>query len=397
MSACLVILTVGTGTAGKFSHLEQGLINTLRALRPRAYWLVPSASPDSIAVAEIVREGLNAEMPSAFSPWSAEVPCKPIALHDSLEDCRATVREVIRRAAGELRAGERLLVNPTSGTKQMSAGATLAALDEGVGEIVFTVGERADGVVKTGTERIETFDASWYFADRDLALARELFAAGSHLAAARILEKHRACDSLAAAARSVHEWCRLNYSGAATEAETANVPWRTHLRALAQKGGAPSPLLVADLLDATRFAHGIGDPEWALSLGYKTLEAAIQFRVLEDLKLAPPYHRSDLLLAGPPAWLGKKICNMAGEDDVVRLGFRDLAELLRHSREPLAVALLKDQTLMRSVDARNEVTHALRTVSGAHVQGMINHATALFRSYLPLPKITARPNVLRAP
>jgi len=394
--SCLLILTVGTGTAGRHSNLAQGLINTLRTLRPRAFWLVPSTSPDSIAVADLIRDELASTLPGTFALWAADAPYRCIARHDSLEDCRAAVREVIRCALRERCVGERLLVNPTSGTKQMSAGATLAALDEGIGEIVFTVGEREDGVVKTGTERIETFDASAYFAERDLVLARELYAAGSHLAATCVLEKHPAFERPAAAARSVHEWCRLNYAAAATAAARAHATSQAHLQALARvaESTAPSALLVADLLDGAGFAHRLGDPEWALSLGYKTLEAAIQHRAFEDLQLSPPYRSDALLAACPPAWLAAKIRNSANDDGIVRLGLRNLAELLRAGREPLATALLADRALLRLVDARNEVTHALRTITATDSQQMVERADHLFRRHLALPQIPARPDVL---
>jgi hypothetical protein len=36
----LLILTVGTGTKGEHSNLAQGLVNTLRQLRPRLFWFV---------------------------------------------------------------------------------------------------------------------------------------------------------------------------------------------------------------------------------------------------------------------------------------------------------------------------------------------------------------------
>lgn len=57
----LLILTVGTGTAGKpacaghadrHSDVAQGLASTIRQVRPRKFWLVPSASEESTHVAE---------------------------------------------------------------------------------------------------------------------------------------------------------------------------------------------------------------------------------------------------------------------------------------------------------------------------------------------------------
>ena len=52
-----LILTVGTGTAGKHSDIAQGLANTIRQVRPRKFWLLPSASEKSISVTEGTIEG----------------------------------------------------------------------------------------------------------------------------------------------------------------------------------------------------------------------------------------------------------------------------------------------------------------------------------------------------
>ena len=152
----LLILTVGTGTAGRHSDLASGLRRTLELLNPRKFWLVPSTAPDSLAIADLIAEG-HASYGGRF----------PLEHPDDLESSRQHIRSVIRRVRGQVKEGERLLVNPTSGTKQMTAAATLAALDEQIGDIVFTTGDRADGVVKTGTERITAFNPAGYFRERD--------------------------------------------------------------------------------------------------------------------------------------------------------------------------------------------------------------------------------------
>lgn len=74
----LLILTVGTGTRGEHSNLAQGLVNTLGKLRPRLFWLVPSTSPESLAVAELVRDGAPTGLPvSTLGHGSALPPNRP--------------------------------------------------------------------------------------------------------------------------------------------------------------------------------------------------------------------------------------------------------------------------------------------------------------------------------
>jgi hypothetical protein len=250
VNSTILVLTVGTGTAGPTSNLVVGLRRTIELLAPRLYWLLPSGSSDSIATADLVREGMP-----GFQQWSADSPYRLIVQHDSLEDCRRAVREVIAAARSKLKAEEKLVLNPTSGTKQMSAGATLAALDMGIGEIVFTVGERADGVVKAGTERIERFDASTYHAERDGRLAVELAASGSYSAAARILERHPCFREKADLARCLSEWSNLNYERARATAARSRHPELYRVRAVltelasaAKPGAPPSEIVAADLL-----------------------------------------------------------------------------------------------------------------------------------------------------
>jgi hypothetical protein len=202
----LLILTVGTGTAGKYSDVAAGLARTIDLTAPRRFWLVPSRSEKSLPVADLIRESVR--NPDAFCPWSDVQAYRAIEDPDDIHQCRCVLREVIQKANGELRADERLVVNPTSGTKQMSAGATLAALDEEIGEIMFTVGERADGVVKTGTERMATLSTRQFLLERDLGLAGELFVAGAFYAAAKILKRYSEPEALAAretALRKRHE------------------------------------------------------------------------------------------------------------------------------------------------------------------------------------------------
>jgi len=111
MNDCLLILTVGTGTAGPYSNLAQGLTNTLSQVQPRLFWLVPSGYPDSTAIADLVRE--SAPTGSCFQSWNTSTLYCSIAEPDDLFVCRSTLRQVIACARRCLERGERLLVNPT--------------------------------------------------------------------------------------------------------------------------------------------------------------------------------------------------------------------------------------------------------------------------------------------
>jgi hypothetical protein len=92
----LLILTVGTGTAGRHSDVAQGLANTIRLVRPRKFWLVPSASEKSTPVADLIRETV-ADLGS-FAPWKQSAHYHAIPNHDDIHECRRLLREVIAAA-----------------------------------------------------------------------------------------------------------------------------------------------------------------------------------------------------------------------------------------------------------------------------------------------------------
>jgi hypothetical protein len=106
-----LILTVGTGTAGKHSDVAQGLANTIRQVQPRKFWLVPSASDKSNPVADLIRETV-ADLDS-FAHRSESAPYHAIANHDEIHERRRRVREVIAAAKHELRQDERLPTAPS--------------------------------------------------------------------------------------------------------------------------------------------------------------------------------------------------------------------------------------------------------------------------------------------
>jgi hypothetical protein len=288
----LIILTVGTGveTRSNQSDVRSGLLATLSKINPRAIWLVPSSSCDSTSSADIIRENLPPELRLAFQHWDRDLGLAYRCINDpdDLEDCRKTVREVVRKARTILMEGERLIINPTSGTKQMSAGATLAALDEEIGDIQFTVGERRDGVVRSGTEQIASFDSSSYFEDRDLATAEELFKAGAFSSAAKILHGHKSARMKCARSKALcmHEWHRFNHNEAARQAKRFSESLARHLEILAAEPEISANLL-RDLLASADDLRLWGDYDESLARYYRAAELAAKVILADSYGLLP--------------------------------------------------------------------------------------------------------------
>ena len=363
----LLILTVGTGTAGKYSDLLSGLRTTVEKLAPRQFWLVPSTFPDSLAIAKLLAENT----PGCQGLFSLEHP-------DDLESCRQHIRNVIVTARSALQPGERLLVNPTSGTKQMTAAATLAALDELVGDIVFTTGDRADGVVITGTERITAFEPAAFFRERDLKLAQEFFEAGDFYAAERVLKPHNhVLASQWATAFTCHHWRRFDYDKAKCYDQGLGLGNRTSFD------------ILADIFAWADHAIRHGDPDEGMRLTYKALERAARFALEEKTGIRPNeagrYAVQSLVALNTTLLL-------EGRGEQVALGLQELIRVLRDMGHALGLGF--DSALYGLAIIRNEATHLIRPVEAREAQAFHDRALNLIRSAWPTFQPTIIPSTL---
>lgn len=360
-----LILTIGAGT-GKAPTLLEGMLATLNALKPERYWLVPSSSPDSVTTADLIRE----EHPAGFQPWSDSHPYRAIEQHDDLFDCRSAIREVIARARqfkGELQ------INPTSGTKQMSAGATLAALDEEIGEIVFTVGERREGIVVSGTEQMAGFSTGEFFREKALREANILYQSGAFHAAGQLLKKWKgdpAVDKAILIARCAHDWHRLNYRDAAGAAARFDAKISEHLNKLARavENNDPSKTVLGDLLASADDLRRWGDAEEAATRSYKAMEYAIRMVLCRALNIRPPFKQEyfkDVPLKEPPT---------------IPPGLRQMMVILQAIQDPFAEEY---NQLREPLRIRNEAMHDIRPVNPGEAQSLCDRIWNAIQRHFP--------------
>jgi hypothetical protein len=381
----LLILTVGTGTAGAHSNVAEGLANTIRLVGPRRFWLVPSASEKSMPVADLIRD-MVADL-GAFTPWSESDDYHAIPNHDDIHECRRLAGEVIAAAKRELRPGESLIVNPTSGTKQMSAGATLAALDAEVDQICFTSGERVDGVVKTGTEKVQAFDLRGFLFQRDLRTADELFHHGAFYAASRVLKGYSQVEALRGreTALCLHEWQRMNYTKAATHAAKFSEELRAHLNNLSGTDAFGASAL-GDLLAGADELLRWGDGEEALARYYRGAEQAAKVRLAEAHSLRPPYQLENLLSILPAGChLAQDFQRSQPRNGIILLTAQRAWEVLLACQDPMAASYFADQKLQAGLKRRNESMygHGQEPVELLQVQAVAASLRHLLQQHLP--------------
>jgi hypothetical protein len=246
----------------------------------------------------------------------------------------------------------------------MSAGATLAALDEEIGDIVFTVGPRYEGVVVTGKEELVDFSTEWYLTERTLREADLLYRNGAFAAAAKLLERWKAPDAVQAAkwARLCHEWQRLNYRKAADIAASISAAHNEHLDRLARAGEDRryTEDVLADLIRGADDLRGWGDHEEAAARYYKVVEYAARMRLAIALQRDPPFRMVDL--HGLPA--DQRTLNQLrpNRDGTCTPGLALTMELLVAAGDPMALMYRDSREPSRSLSLRNDTMHDVRPI-----------------------------------
>ena len=326
VSPCF-LFTVGTGTAGRHSNLAQGLVNSiLKTPSHSVVGLVPSSSPDSVGIAELViedvcirRKDLDISIVARFSNPDGLLTCR--------REFRLLLQQLNQAGRGEL------TVNPTSGTKQMTAAATLACLDEGLGRLAFITGERADGVVKTGTEQLQPVDAARLLAEQRIRAALILLEHGDFAAAARLSSLAGNFFPFATAATAtLAEWHRLNYAQA-LRAASGIEDLAEARRSLDRLRAAPEFSIErgADMLALAERELRFDRPEEALSAVYRAVELLSKARLCE-------------LDCPPDQWFAENLIRRFNPDERLR---KDLLSMQQANPDkPLMLGLVKCLTLL---------------------------------------------------
>lgn len=326
VSPCF-LFTVGTGTAGRHSNLAQGLVNSiLKTPSHSVVGLVPSSSPDSVGIAELViedvcirRKDLDISIVARFSNPDGLLTCR--------REFRLLLQQLNQAGRGEL------TVNPTSGTKQMTAAATLACLDEGLGRLAFITGERADGVVKTGTEQLQPVDAARLLAEQRIRAALILLEHGDFSAAARLSSLAGNFFPFATAATAtLAEWHRLNYANA-LRAASGFEDLAEARRSLDRLRAAPEFSIErgADMLALAERELRFDRPEEALSAVYRAVELLSKARLGE-------------LDCPRDQWFAENLIRRFNPDERLR---KDLLSMQKANPDkPLMLGLVKCLTLL---------------------------------------------------
>ena len=269
---------------------------------------------------------------------------------DALADIYATCRRVLRELSAEFPGG-RLLADFTGGTKSMSVGLALAALEAGW-QLSLVKGMRPDLVqVADGTEMAGLVNAWEVRARQQMAEGRRLFNAYAYGPAGELLESlarqaplspqlDRTVRTWVAYCRGFDAWDRFDHSRAVALLSTVpgdNVPWR-FLKAITGEARATGYEPVLDLVRNAERRATRGRFDDAVARLYRALEMLAQTRLGQR---KPRLDSADLDLEAlpeavrPPYERRRELNEIRGSGSAVRLGLMDDYELLFHLDDPL--------------------------------------------------------------
>ena len=350
-----LLLTVGTGTAGKNSNLAAGLVNSIANLPelPSLAFLVPSLSADSIAVAELV---------AGESPCPVEIapPEYRIARADDLLCSRVCIRGSLKILM-ERFPGKQILVNPTSGTKQMTIGCFLAASENPGVRLCFIGGKRQDGVVITGTEENLFFEPNLLHRERALAIAEQFYQTGA-LEAIRplLLEfgEYAAPESALGFCQSERQALRFEQARqAATQSDHPKlIPLRSYLEKV-RDAGRTSSLFVAEVFCGAERLRKWGKDAASYLSYYQSVELAARCALAVRHSIHEPYD-TDLII-NAPYWTStqRKRLEANARNGTLRLGLHQLHETLNALGDPCGQSFLENRPFRSLLDRRNEFSH----------------------------------------
>lgn len=338
MERIVYIMTVGTGTAGRTSNLESGLARTIALRNPEITYLVPSANENSRLMADLVCERLSAATVRIVEGCFTDP--------DDLLRSRRELRGQFARIAAE-HPDAHLIVNPTSGTKQMTTAAVLAAVDLGIADIEYITGPREDGVVVTGKEEIRAIPPRCLVGYRAAADGRRLLAAGAYQAAGMLLEPYADLfpESLAAC-RTLGAWHRFAYREALRAARGESLaPLRRTLASLADARNL-SLERAADMLAFVDRSLDFGQVEEALAVLYRLAETMAGLRLRElGVEMEPMTLSTVESAIFPPQRLTARLRACAEEGTgILRPGLALMLDLLVSTGDSVAEVLRERRT-----------------------------------------------------
>lgn len=395
-----LVLTIGIGTVtrGNQSDIAAGLSQTIRMCAPVKFWLIPSINEESCLIADLVREDCGADY--GFQQWEPSTHYLCIDQPDDLFHCRERISQVLYRVRLEAGKSAEVIINPTSGTKQMSVAAALAAVDMGVGKIEFTTGKREGGLVVSGSEELSSFDAQRFIEERTCREARRLLTAGALEGAVRLLEPLSGdFPGVQEQAKLLARWQAGDYESARQIAAASSykpvVSARAYLDALARSKPTDESCL-SEKIAAAKRALDWGMAEDAFIRFYQVVETLAHARLRTEHGLSEPYTLEQIRgLPGLSSTLFQRLKSGSYDGRSVFLTLFLAYELMASLADPCGESFFENPHMLRLLKRRNEYIHQGATVSLEEAQSLANEVLGFSKIAVAKAPITLAVNAWR--
>ena len=358
-----LVITVGTGI-GKNKDatrsIAHGIVTSIKNSHPDSIVFVATMESEEKTIPEIKRQ-----LP--------DLPPYELILIQNMND----VNEVFEKVSDKLRDlkkdGQDVVVDFTSGTKAMSAGAVLAATSE-VAMLSYVAGKRVGGKVPTGSEQVMVYSPINGMISIQEKIIEELFNSYQFMSALRILEAlldmttDPAIVGRLEKSRKIVEvyslWDRFDHEKSRgllfgiDEIPSRNKEFLGRLSGSKER----EPYYVADLLNNAERRFKEGKYDDAVARLYRTMELIAQYRLRKKFGI----QSSDIDVDRLHLDLQEKYEKMRDKNGKIRLGLIKDYELLGEMNEELGRKFLGNKRLRNLLKKRNEsiLAHGLNIISG---------------------------------
>lgn len=357
-----LVITVGTGI-GQNEEATRSIAHGIVAS-------IKNSHPDSI-VFVVTKESKEKTIPEIKRQMPDLQPYEMVNIKDMND-----VNEVFEKLSSKVRdlrkEGYEVVVDFTSGTKAMSAGAVLAATSEGT-TISYIAGERVEGRVPIGSEQILTNFPLKGMIETQKKIMKELFNTYQFEAVLKLLDEleemtaepsiKRELDEKREIAEGYYFWDRFEHEKAKemlSEIDSIPAQNKEFLGRLLNSEMREA-FYIADLLNNAKRRKEEGKYDDAVARLYRTMELVAQYILKEKYGIAT----SNLELEKIPEELRDKYGAYRTEEGKIKLGLYRSYEFLNDLGEEVGEKFYMNSRIQDALSKRNLsiLAHGLEPVS----------------------------------
>jgi len=378
-----LVITVGTGVGDDegeaIRSIAHGIVASIRNSNPSRVVFVVSEKSLQATVPEIKRQ-------------AGSLPAHEFVMIERIDDVDEAF-EKVRSSILSLRAsGYEVVVDFTTGTKAMSAGAVLAATYEGA-TLSYVAGERHGGRVPMGTERVMVYSPVKGIVKMQEKIAAELFDVYQFEASLRIFRSivergveprlREAYEALVSVIEGYMLWDRFNHEmGFSMLASMECVPARNkEFLGRMLSSGERERYYIADLINNAERRSQEGKYDDAVARLYRTTELIAQYILRKRYGI----ETGDADLSAVDERVRAKYERYRDERGRIKIGMVKAYELLAELGDEIGEIFRANRRLQHLLTRRNEsiLAHGTLPVGKEVTDELAQHVRELARAAVP--------------